>query len=294
MEYINNATFDENSESQDSWLAPSPGATKFIPFLDSQPQGSPLQESQVIARSAADLLGAFPLIIQTRNVASPNQNAPPQPFVTGNAADPKQQAPPYPLQLEMASLAAAGIPDSQQSRIYTQPGVKRTIHLDYVLYSRLVIDNLIRTTWPSSSLSKKEAKKEWEKYSPSGDLRVWEEDLSMYNFEKFKTNVVDNLGKGQALFCKLLDTLIPSGDIKWQAIISNSRIYGPKKLAFLNFNQDFYEFVKAAYKAPNSKVTIKLVMDNPQGKAKQLEHERSLEDNLTLAFGPDKEQARLE
>jgi hypothetical protein len=104
----------------------------------------------------------------------------------------------------------------------------------------------------------------------------------MYSFKKFKTNVVNNLGKGQALFRKLLDTLIPGGKIKWQAIISNSRIYGPKKFAFLNSNQDFYEFVEAAYKALNSKVTIKLVMDNPKGKVKQLEHVSAFLSNLFL------------
>ncbi|PLW29133.1 hypothetical protein PCASD_15996 [Puccinia coronata f. sp. avenae] len=289
MEYLNDATFDGNGESQESWLSPSPGATKYIPFLDSQTQGSPVQGSQVLTRSAAALSGAFPLIVPTRNVSNPNQNAPPRPFVTRNAADPKEQAPPRPLQLEMA-----GIPDSQQSRTYTQPGVIRAVHLDYVLYSRLVIGKLMRTTRPSSSISKKEAKKEWEKYSPSGNLRVWEVDLPTYDFEELKNDVVEFLGKDRALFRKLLDTLIRGGDIKWQAITANSRVYGPKKFAYLTSNQDVYEFVKAVYKALNSKVTIKLVMDNPLGKAKQLEHERSLEENLTLAFGPDNERARLE
>jgi hypothetical protein len=61
-------------------------------------------------------------------------------------------------------------------------------------------------------------------------------------------------------------------DVKWQAIISNSQQYGPKKFAFLATNQDYYKFVEAVYEALNSKVTIKLTMDNPQGKAKQLEH----------------------
>ena len=94
MEYLNNAAFDDNGESQESWLTPLPGATKYIPFLDSQTQGSPVQGSQVLARSAAASLGAFPLIVLTRNVSNPNQNAPAQPFVTRNAVDPKHQAPP--------------------------------------------------------------------------------------------------------------------------------------------------------------------------------------------------------
>ncbi|PLW23469.1 hypothetical protein PCASD_13630 [Puccinia coronata f. sp. avenae] len=332
MEYLNDAAFDNNSESQESWLTPSPGATKYIPFLDSQTQGSPVQGSQVLARSAAASSGAFPLIVPTRNVSNPFQNAPAQPFVTRNAADPKHQAPPPPLATRNAcaskqnahplpsgaamptpgghtpfsgippppiastpaSLAAAGIPDSQQLRTYTQPGVIRAVHLDYVLYSRSVIGDLMRTTRPSSSISKKEAKKEWEKYTPSGNLRVWEVDLSTYDFEELKNAVVEFLGRDRALFRKLLDTLIRGGDIKWQAIIANSRVYGPKKFAYLTSDQDVYEFVEAVYEALNSKVTIKLVMGDPLGKAKQLEHERSLEENLTLAFGPDDERARLE
>jgi hypothetical protein len=41
----------------------------------------------------------------------------------------------------------------------------------------------------------------------------------------------------------------------------------PKKLAFLNSDQDSFEFVEAVYEALNSKVTIKLLMENPQGKS---------------------------
>jgi hypothetical protein len=116
------------------------------------------------------------------------------------------------------------------------------------------------------------SKKEWEKYTPVGSLREWEVDLSLYSLKKFKLEVVANLGKGQTHFHKLLKSLISRGDVKWQGIISNSQRYRPKKFAFLASNQDFYECVEAVYKALNSKVTIKLTMDNPQGKAKQLEH----------------------
>jgi hypothetical protein len=133
----------------------------------------------------------------------------------------------------------------------------------------------MRNTRPSSSISKKEAKKEWEKYSPSGNLRVWEVDLPTYNFEELKNGVVEFSGKDQALFRKLLDTLIRGGNIKWQAIIANSHVYGPKNFAYLTSDQDVYE-------ALNSKVTIKLVMDNPLGKDKQLEHVSALLSNGIL------------
>jgi hypothetical protein len=45
-----------------------------------------------------------------------------------------------------------------------------------------------------------------------------------------------------------------------------------QKIVFLTCNQDYYRFVEAVYKALNSKVTVKLVMDNPHLKAKQHEH----------------------
>jgi hypothetical protein len=137
--------------------------------------------------------------------------------------------------------------------------------------------DLIKSTRPSSSLSKKDiSKKEWEKYTPVGNLRVWEVDLSLYNLNKFKVQVVANLGEGRTHFHKLLECLLSRGDVKWQAIISNSRRYGPKKYAFLATDQDYYKFVEAVYEALNSKFTIKLTMENPQGKAKQLEHVSTL------------------
>jgi hypothetical protein len=126
-------------------------------------------------------------------------------------------------------------------------------------------------------LAKKDLlKKEWEKYTPVGTLRVWEADLSRYNLKTFKLEVVATLGKDRTHFQKLLESLLSRGDVKWQAIISNSRRYGPKKYAFLATDQDFYKFVEAIYEALNSKVTIKFSMDNPQGKAKQIKHVSTL------------------
>jgi hypothetical protein len=136
-----------------------------------------------------------------------------------------------------------------------------------------VIADLIKLTQPSSSISKKDlSKKDWEKYTPVGNLREWLVDLSLYNLDKFQLEVVANLGEDRTHFQKLLKTLISRGDVKWQAIISNSRRYGPKKFAFLASDQNYYEFVEEVYEALNSKVTIKLTMENPLGKAKQLEH----------------------
>jgi hypothetical protein len=127
----------------------------------------------------------------------------------------------------------------------------------------------------------KKDKKEWEKYSPVGDLGVLLVDLSVYDLEKFKLEVIANLCNDRYHFCKFIELLISRRDIKWQAIIANSRRYGPKKFVFLNCDQDFNEFVEAVYEAINSKATIKLVMDDPQGKAKQLEH-------VSVVFHPDR------
>ncbi|PLW20714.1 hypothetical protein PCANC_07377 [Puccinia coronata f. sp. avenae] len=155
---------------------------------------------------------------------------------------------------------------SQQSHVFTQRGVTRTVQLDDLLYLRSVLADLIKSTQPSSSLAKKDmSMKEWEKYT------LLAADLSLYNLEKFKLKVVANLGKGQMHFHKLLESLISRRDVKWQGIISSSQQYGPKKFAFLAF----YKFVEAVYKALNSK-------------------ERSVEENLMLAFEEDKERIPLE
>jgi hypothetical protein len=236
MEFLNNAAFEDNRGTQESWLSPLPGATKYVPFLDSQTQGS-----QVFTRSAAALSGAFPLIIPTRNGANPKQIAPSQRMPTGIGADPKQYVPPPPFATQNGSSpqqntpaphssaatpapggqspfsgiaqtptpgghtpfsgiqppfpssapASAGV-NSQLFNGYTQPGVERQVHIDYLLYSQSAIADLIKSSRPSSSIAKKD-KKEWEKYSPVGDLRVLLVDLSVYNLEKFKLEDIANL-----------------------------------------------------------------------------------------------------
>jgi hypothetical protein len=267
IEYLNDAAFGEDSGSQESWLAPSPGTTKYTSFLDSQTQGS-----QVFTRSAATPSGAFPLILLTRTGANCKQNTPSQPLPTGFGAGSKQYLPPpppsptqnvaNPLQnaLPPSSGAATpgytpfyGIPatptpnkhtpflgilppssaagsNSQQSHIYTQPGVQSTVHLDYLWYLQSAIADLIKSSRPSNSIAKKD-KKEWEKYSPVGNLQVWLVDLSIYNWEKFKLEVVSNLCNNWYHFCKLIESLISRRDVKWQAIISNSRQYTTRKSA---------------------------------------------------------------
>ncbi|PLW24080.1 hypothetical protein PCASD_07850 [Puccinia coronata f. sp. avenae] len=92
MEFLNNTAFEENCGTQDSWLTPLPGATKYVPFLDSQTQGS-----QLVTRSAATLSGAFPLILPTRTGANPKQNAPPPTLPTRMVADPKNNVPAPPI-----------------------------------------------------------------------------------------------------------------------------------------------------------------------------------------------------
>ncbi|PLW26645.1 hypothetical protein PCASD_22943 [Puccinia coronata f. sp. avenae] len=91
MEYLNNAAFGDENDSQDSWLSPSPGAKKYVPFLTLQTQtrsqaqthGSQAQTdgSPVVTRSAAALSGAFPLMLPPRNGAVPKQMAPPHHLV---------------------------------------------------------------------------------------------------------------------------------------------------------------------------------------------------------------------
>ncbi|PLW40194.1 hypothetical protein PCASD_12289 [Puccinia coronata f. sp. avenae] len=123
-----------------------------------------------------------------------------------------------------SSAASAAGAISQQSHVYTQPGVKRMVHLDYVLYLRLVIADLIKLSRPSSSIAKKD-KKEWEKYSLVGplQLQVWLVNLLMYNLEKFKLEVITDLCNDQYHFRKFVELLISHIDLKWQAIIANSR-----------------------------------------------------------------------
>ncbi|PLW13341.1 hypothetical protein PCASD_08856 [Puccinia coronata f. sp. avenae] len=117
MEFLNNAAFEDNRGTQESWLSPLPGATKYVPFLDSQTQGS-----QVFTRSAAALSGAFPLIIPTRNGADPKQIAPSQRMPTGIGADPKQYVPPPPFATQNGSSPQQNTPAPHSSAATPAPG----------------------------------------------------------------------------------------------------------------------------------------------------------------------------
>jgi hypothetical protein len=64
--------------------------------------------------------------------------------------------------------------------------------MDYLLYLQSAIADLIKSSRPSSLIAKKD-KKEWEKYSPVGDLQVLLVDLSVYDLENFKLEVIANL-----------------------------------------------------------------------------------------------------
>jgi hypothetical protein len=161
MEFLNEAAFEEEYGSQESWLSPTPGAKNYVPFFDLQTQTQCLQAqtqgSQVIPRSAAALSGGFPLIIPARIPDKPKQNAPLPPSGAGTATPgghtpfsgipppghtpfsgipplehtPLSGIPPPPLPLASANSKA----DSQPAHVYMQPGVERVVHLDYLLFS---------------------------------------------------------------------------------------------------------------------------------------------------------------
>jgi hypothetical protein len=88
MEYLNKAAFEDNGNSQESWLTPSPGKTSRVPSLDLQTQGLQVFPSSTTAS------GAFPLIIPARNAAVPKKNVPVPSMLTQNGAFLKQMAPP--------------------------------------------------------------------------------------------------------------------------------------------------------------------------------------------------------
>jgi hypothetical protein len=174
MEFLNEAAFEEEYGSQESWLSRTPGAKKYVPFFDLQTQTQCLQAqtqglqvvqgSQVIPRSAAASLGGFPLIIP----AKPKKNAPLPPSAAGTATPgghtpfsgipppghtpfsgipPPRHTPfsgiPPPEHTPLSGIPPPPLPlasanskaDSQPAHVYMQLGVERVVHLDYLLFS---------------------------------------------------------------------------------------------------------------------------------------------------------------
>jgi hypothetical protein len=56
---------------------------------------------------------------------------------------------------------------------------------------------------------------------------------------------------------------------KWQCILANHLTYGANKIYLVYSEKDFTPFVAAVLKKPASKVTIKLLMDDPARSAQK-------------------------
>ena len=146
----------------------------------------------------------------------------------------------------------------------------RQIYLDYILFAQSMVGELAKSTRRTSGT----IQKEYQKYTPVGDnVPVWNTDLASYTWDSFQVAAINELAsvRSRFHFKNLIETEMVLNTIKWQLIISGSRTYGAKKNVYGTSNEDFLEFVEAVQDNVNSKVMIKVCMEDPQLKAKQME-----------------------
>ncbi|EFP83738.1 uncharacterized protein PGTG_09451 [Puccinia graminis f. sp. tritici CRL 75-36-700-3] len=130
---------------------------------------------------------------------------------------------------------------------------------------------------------------------PTGaSLASWRTNVGSHSWEEFKRQIVYLLSTPCPLFAQMLACELEKNTIKWQLILSGSRVFGPKKNYFATGDQDLYEFAGAIQDNPKAAVTVKLVMDDPQAKAKQSAAAKNTQDSLTLKFGNKADRTALE
>ncbi|KAA1120118.1 hypothetical protein PGT21_037173 [Puccinia graminis f. sp. tritici] len=183
-------------------------------------------------------------------------------------------------------------PESQMTHPIASEG--RLVVVDYILFIESaeaeIAQNIGGQRAPSGPL-----KKQWDKVVPtSNSLASWRTDVGSHTWEEFKRQIVYLLSSPCPLFAKMLAQELENNSIKWQLILSGSRVFGPKKFYYASGDQDLYEFAATIHDNPKAAVTVKLVMDDPQAKAKQLALAKNTQDSLTLKFGKEEERKALE
>ena len=228
MEYIN---FSQG-ETQESYLAPSPGHQPYISIFQTQ-----TQETQ------------FPQGHMPSPAAPPQENRLP--------AGPNARDRLDPALGETAKELSPG-----------DPGLEgRQIHINYVFYSQSVLPEVPKSGCRSSAAPKKE----WDRYVPVGDkIYTWNTSLSFHNWEEVQTHAIKIITVGRANFAKFVDSELKANWVKWQLIIAGSRTYGAKKNMFASSEDDFKDFIRAVYDTLSSKVIIKMVTEDPSLKAKEI------------------------
>ncbi|KAA1077344.1 hypothetical protein PGT21_003860 [Puccinia graminis f. sp. tritici] len=183
-------------------------------------------------------------------------------------------------------------PKSQMTQPIAPEG--RLVVVDYILFIESaeteIAQNIGGRRAPSGPL-----KKQCDKLIPTGNsLASWRTDVGSHTWEEFKRRIVYLLSIPCPLFVQMLAQELENNSFKWQLILSGSRVFGPKKFYYASGDQDLYEFAAAIHDNPKAAVTVKLVMDDPQAKAKQLALAKNTQDSLTLKFGKEEERKALE
>ncbi|KAA1134940.1 hypothetical protein PGTUg99_009349 [Puccinia graminis f. sp. tritici] len=135
-------------------------------------------------------------------------------------------------------------------------------------------DNQVAQVRPSSSKASPAASaKEWEKITPTFDT-VWKAALEVWSWPNAQQCIITLLREGRPLVADHLVNLQENGLLKWQCILANHSTYGANKMYLVYSDEDFTPFVAAVLKKPGSKVTIKLLMDDPARSARRKQAEQ--------------------
>jgi hypothetical protein len=150
------------------------------------------------------------------------------------------------------------------------PGVVRVIHLDYVVYNRSVTNQIAQVQPTGSKGSKSSsagADREWDCITPKNE-NIWKTALESWSWPNAQGVIITLLGEYRDHLGKHLTALHEEGLLKWQCIINNHGAYGVGAKYYVYSDEDFHPFVQTMLTKPKSKVTIKIVMDDPRRNAK--------------------------
>ncbi|KAA1073869.1 hypothetical protein PGTUg99_013548 [Puccinia graminis f. sp. tritici] len=176
------------------------------------------------------------------------------------------------------------------------PGVVRVIHLDYVVYNPSVT-NQISQVQPSGSKGSKSgtaaADREWVCFTPKSE-NIWKTELESWSWPNAQAVIITLLGQYRELIGKHLTALHKEGLLKWQCILHNHGTYGVGSKYYVYSDEDFHPFVETMLTKPKSRVTIKIVMDDPRRSAKEKITEQTENDSLAMSYADDDDRLALQ
>ncbi|OAV99283.1 hypothetical protein PTTG_25336 [Puccinia triticina 1-1 BBBD Race 1] len=171
-----------------------------------------------------------------------------------------------------------------------RPLAPRIINLDHHVYQLSAAGQIAQVNpWNTTAASAKP----WERVV-SDDKAVLKTILQHMTWPKVIEDCIDGLDKIVPLLGAHLHQMEKEKLLKWQFIIPKNEKFAKGKNVMVSSAAQLAEFVKQALASPTAQLTIKVVMQDPQKKAKAEQAARAQQDALAMSYGPDDTRLALE